>query len=317
MCKNNVVGRFAPTPSGRMHLGNVMCALIAWLSARSQNGSILLRIEDLDAYRCSWEENAEILIDDLNFLGLDFDDGYDKQEWQSSRSEIYLTEYQKLLSRGLIYPCTCSRAQLHADRAPHASDGRYIYDGRCYKKFISGEMISGGRTTSMRIHVPNIDISFVDRLCGNYQENLAKECGDFIVRRADGVFAYQLAVTIDDCLSGVTEVCRGRDLLSSTPRQIWLAETLELNAPSEYMHIPLLTDSEGRRLSKRDLDLDMGALRKKYSTPEPIFGIIAHSVGFIDRYEPIKLCDLLSLYSIKKIPGDSISLKLPDPFYSG
>lgn len=317
MCKNNVVGRFAPTPSGRMHLGNVMCALIAWLSARSQNGSILLRIEDLDAYRCSWEENTEILIDDLNFLGLDFDGGYDRQEWQSSRSEIYLTEYQKLLSRGLIYPCTCSRAQLHADRAPHASDGRYIYDGRCYKKFISGEMISDGRPTSMRIHVPNIDISFVDRLCGNYQENLAKDCGDFIVRRADGVFAYQLAVTIDDCLSEVTEVCRGRDLLSSTPRQIWLAETLELNAPSEYMHIPLLTDSDGRRLSKRDLDLDMGALRKKYSTPEPIFGIIAHSVGFIDRYEPIKLCDLLSLYSIKKIPGDSISLKLPDPFYSG
>lgn len=317
MCKNNVVGRFAPTPSGRMHLGNVMCALIAWLSARSQNGSILLRIEDLDACRCSWEENTEILIDDLNFLGLDFDGGYDKQEWQSSRSEIYLTEYQKLLSRGLIYPCTCSRAQLHADRAPHASDGRYIYDGRCYKKFISGEVISDGKTTSMRIHVPNIDISFVDRLCGNYQENLAKDCGDFIVRRADGVFAYQLAVTIDDCLSGVTEVCRGRDLLSSTPRQIWLAETLELNAPSEYMHIPLLTDSEGRRLSKRDLDLDMGALRKKYRSPEPIFGIIAHSVGFINRYEPIKLCDLLSLYSIKKIPGDSISLKLPDPFYSG
>lgn len=298
-----------------MHLGNIMCALIAWLSARSQGGSILLRIEDLDAYRCSWEENTVTLIDDLNFMGLVFDGGYDKEQWQSSRSDVYLAEYQKLVSSGLIYPCTCSRAELHADRAPHASDGRYIYDGRCYRKFLSGDAPKGDRPSSMRVHVPNIDISFADRLCGTYSENLERDCGDFIVRRADDVFAYQLAVIVDDCLSGVTEVCRGRDLLSSTPRQIWLAGVLGLDAPAEYMHIPLLTDSDGKRLSKRDLDLDMGALRKKYATPEPILGIIAHSVGFIDRYEPIGLDELLSLYSADKIPNDNICLKLPESFY--
>lgn len=313
--ENKTVGRFAPTPSGRMHLGNIMCALIAWLSARSVGGSIMLRIEDLDAYRCAWEENTCTLIDDLNFLGLNFDGGYDRSSWQSARSDVYLHEFEKLSGMGLIYPCSCSRAELHADRAPHATDGSYIYNGKCYQRFLAGEKLQNDRTHSSRVHVPDLDVGFYDLLCGFYSENLKRDCGDFIVRRADGVFAYQLAVTVDDCLSGVTEVCRGRDLLSSTPRQLWLAKTLGLEPPRTYIHIPLLTDSQGRRLSKRDLDLDMGALRKKYKTPEPILGIVSASIGLIDRPEPIGLSELLSVYSLEKIPKDNICLVLPDDFY--
>lgn len=315
LSENNKVGRFAPTPSGRMHLGNIMCALVSWLSARSVGGSVLLRIEDLDAYRCAWEENTALLIDDLNFFGLTFDGGYDRSAWQSARSDIYLAELEKLRDAGLIYPCSCSRAELHADRAPHSSDGSYIYSGKCYERFLSGLPLSGDRPHSLRVHVPDLDIGFCDLLCGYYSENLKYDCGDFIVRRADGVFAYQLAVIVDDCLSGVTEVCRGRDLLSSTPRQLWLARTLGLEPPHNYIHIPLLTDEQGRRLSKRDLDLDMGALRKRYKTPEPILGIVAASLGLIDRPEPIPLSELLSVFSLDKLPKDDIRLVLPDGFY--
>lgn len=315
LSENNIVGRFAPTPSGRMHLGNIMCALVAWLSARSVDGSVFLRIEDLDAYRCAWEENTAVLIDDLNFLGLTFDGGYDRQSRQSARSEIYLAELDKLRDAGLVYPCSCSRAELHADRAPHVSDGSYVYSGKCYDRFLSGVPLSCDRPHSLRVHVPDLDVGFHDLLCGYYCENLKRDCGDFIVRRADGVFAYQLAVIVDDCLSGVTEVCRGHDLLSSTPRQLWLAKMLGLKSPHNYIHIPLLTDSQGRRLSKRDLDLDMGALRKKYKTPEPILGIVAASLGLIERPEPIELSELLSLYSLDKIPKDDIRLVLPDGFY--
>lgn len=312
---NNIVGRFAPTPSGRMHLGNVMCALVSWLSARSVGGSVLLRIEDLDAYRCAWEENTAVLIDDLNFLGLTFDGGYDRSSWQSAKSSVYQHELEKLRDAGLIYPCSCSRAELHADRAPHASDGSYVYSGKCYQHFLLGVPLPSDRPHSLRVHVPDLDVDFHDLLCGYYSENLKRDCGDFIVRRADGVFAYQLAVIVDDCLSGVTEVCRGHDLLSSTPRQLWLARMLGLKPPHNYIHIPLLTDQQGRRLSKRDLDLDMGALRNRYKTPEPILGIISASLGLIDRPEPIELSDLLYLYSLDKIPKDDIRLVLPDGFY--
>ncbi len=310
MSEKTVVGRFAPTPSGRMHLGNVMCALVSWLSARSQGGRVLLRIEDLDTQRCGWEENTRLLIDDLNFLGLEFDDGYDRSMWQSARSGVYAEAFEELRSKGLVYPCLCTRSELHAATAPHLSDGRYVYDGRCYKKFTDGYKIPAGAHPSMRVHVPDENISFEDGMCGFYSENLARDCGDFVVRRADGIYAYQLAVTVDDCLSGVTEVFRGRDLLPSTPCQLWLAGTLGLEPPANYCHVPLMTDSGGRRLSKRDADLDMGALRRKYG-PETIIGTLAASLGLIDKPEPIGVNELIALFSRDKLPRDDIRLCLP------
>lgn len=302
-----MVGRFAPTPSGRLHLGNLLCALLSWLSARSQGGQVLLRIEDLDTYRCSWEENTYQMIDDLNFLGLIFDGGYDRDQWQSARFAVYEDAFDRLNRMGLLYPCTCSRAELHSATAPHLSDGSYRYDGRCYRRYLAGKPIPAGRTPSVRIHVPDRDIAFVDGIMGEYRENLQQDCGDFILRRADGVYAYQLAVVVDDGLSGVTEVIRGRDLLSSTPRQLWLYELLGMEPPKFY-HIPLLTDPSGRRLSKRDGDLDIGALRERYGCPEPILGMLACAAGLIDRPEPIGLWDLVPLFNFKKCPKEDIRL---------
>lgn len=301
------VGRFAPTPSGRLHLGNLLCALLSWLSARSQGGRILLRVEDLDSYRCHWEENTRQMIDDLNFLGLIFDGGYDPTEWQSARFPIYERAMEKLESMGLIYPCTCSRAELHAASAPHLSDGTFVYDGRCYRRFAAGIPPKPGKKPSMRIHVPDEEIAFTDRIQGFYRENLARDCGDFIVRRADGVYAYQLAVVVDDGLSGITEVFRGRDLLPSTARQLWLFRLLNLTPP-DYFHIPLLTDPAGRRLSKRDGDLDIGALRARYGSPEPILGMLAASVGLTDRPDPVTLDTLIRLYDPAKLPREDIRL---------
>jgi glutamyl-tRNA synthetase len=304
----SVIGRFAPTPSGRMHAGNLLCALIAWLSARSVGGKILLRIEDLDTYRCGWEENSYQLINDLHFLGLTFDGGYDRNQWQSARFSIYQEQFEKLQKRSLLYPCTCSRAELHAATAPHLSDGSYRYDGKCYRRFLAGlppYLLKEGKAPAYRIHVPDRVISFEDRLCGRYEENLEKDCGDFIIRRADGVYAYQLAVVTDDGLSGITQVVRGRDLLSSTPRQIWLAELLGFSSP-QFCHIPLLTDSKGRRLSKRDGDLDIGSLRKRFGSPEPIIGMLGYCCSLLDRPEPVGVEELIPLFSFDKIPKEKI-----------
>ena len=199
------VGRFAPSPSGRMHLGNVLCALLAWLSARHQNGAFLLRIEDLDAMRCP-RSYADLIMDDLRWLGLDWDG---EVPYQSERAPIYEKYEQILREKGLLYPCFCSRAALHAASAPHLSDGRVLYAGTC-RDLTPAEIEEKRkkRAPATRVRVPDEIISFTDGVFGAYSENLAEECGDFIIRRSDGVFAYQLAVTVDDGLSGVTEVVR-------------------------------------------------------------------------------------------------------------
>lgn len=276
-----VVGRFAPSPSGRMHLGNVFSCLCAWLSARSQGGRIVLRIEDLDD-RCKRPELAAQLIDDLAWLGLEWDEG---PYYQHDRLDLYEAALRRLQDAGLTYPCFCTRAELHAASAPHASDGMPIYRGAC--RNLSAEEVarrSTLRAPATRLRVPTVDdlaedvIEFVDRTYGAQCEALATECGDFLVRRSDGVFAYQLAVVVDDAVMGVTEVVRGCDLLCSTPRQIYLQHLLGLPTP-RYAHIPLLMSPDGRRLSKRDRDLDLGELRARFGTPEALLGWLAGQTG--------------------------------------
>ena len=276
-----VVGRFAPSPSGRMHLGNVFSCLCAWLSARSQGGHIVLRIEDLDD-RCKRPELAAQLIDDLAWLGLEWDEG---PYYQRDRLDLYEAALHQLQDAGLTYPCFCTRAELHAASAPHASDGTPIYRGAC--RGLSAEEIarrSALRAPATRLRVPAVDdladdvVEFVDRTYGAQCEALATECGDFLVRRSDGVFAYQLAVVVDDAAMGVTEVVRGCDLLGSTPRQIYLQHLLGLPTP-RYAHIPLLMSPDGRRLSKRDRDLDLGELRTRFGTPEALLGWLAGQTG--------------------------------------
>lgn len=266
------VGRFAPSPSGRMHLGNLFTALLAWLSARADGGEFVLRIEDLDPDR-SRAEYAEAIRDDLRWLGLDWDR---EMPLQSTQTPVYAEQFERLRKRGLIYPCFCTRNELHAASAPHASDGTLLYAGTC-RNLTPAQIASQTRKPAWRIRVPEETISFRDGVFGAVTQNLATACGDFILRRSDGVYAYQLAVVCDDALGGITQVVRGCDLLPSTPRQIWLGRELGFVQPA-YYHVPLLVAPDGRRLSKRERDLDMGHLRRRY-TPEQLTGRLAFLAG--------------------------------------
>ena len=290
------VGRFAPTPSGRMHLGNVFAALIAWLSVRSRDGSFILRMEDLDTQRTS-DEFAEILRDDLRWLGLDWDV---ETEAQSKRTKVYDTYFESLEEKGLLYPCYCTRSQLHSVNAPHLSDGTYVYPGTCRGRE------KQDLPHSWRVMVPDRLWRVEDLGQGVYEENLLPHCGDFVVRRADGCYVYQLAVTVDDGEAGVTEVVRGVDLLSSAPRQMYLQELFGFPHPA-YGHVPLLVAADGRRLSKRDQDLDMGALRQKL-TPQKLLGILAFSGGLIPEPEDISAKELAKEFSWSKLKGESLCL---------
>lgn len=280
-----------------MHLGNVYSALLAWLSARSQGGRMVLRIEDLDE-RCRRGKYDEQLIADLRWLGLDWDEG---PYYQSDRLDLYRDAVRQLSDLGLVYPCFCTRAELHAASAPHASDGTPLYPGTC--RNLDADEVSRRRalrSPAMRLMVPNANdpagtIGFVDRTYGKVSECLATDCGDFLIQRSDGVFAYQLVVTVDDELMGVSEVVRGRDLLESSARQIYLQNLLGYRHPS-YAHVPLLAAPDGRRLSKRDKDCDMGELAARFGTPEKLLGNLAQLAGITPDSSPRSAEQLIDMF---------------------
>ncbi len=304
-------GRFAPSPSGRLHLGNLACSLLAWLSAKSQGGSIVLRIEDLDAERCP-RIYAQQLEQDLAWLGLFWDEGGSSggpngPYYQSECGDIYTASYKKLQEKGLVYPCFCSRAQLHAASAPHTSDGNVIYPGTC--RDLTPEQIaekSKTKAPAYRVRVPDEVIRFTDGCMGPHSENLLRDCGDFYLRRGDGVFAYQLAVVVDDARMGVTEVVRGADLLSSTAWQLYLYRLLGLPAP-RFAHCPLLLAPDGRRLSKRDGDQSLENLREKY-TPQEIVGKLAFAYGLQPEPAPRTPESLIKDFAWTKVPKTDICL---------
>ena len=302
---NNIpTGRFAPTPSGKLHLGNMMCAMLAYLSARSKGGRFLLRIEDVDIPRCP-RHLAQQCIEDLRWLGFTWDGDV---VYQSDRSEIYRDAIDRLTKEGHTYPCFCTRAQLMSLAAPNLGDTQVIYQRTC-ANLTAEEATEKAKTRApaIRLRVPDEDVTFTDGLFGLQQENLARDCGDFILRRSDGLYGYQLAVVVDDALQGVTEVVRGRDILSATPRQLYLQRLLGYDAP-EYVHIPLLMDAEGRRLAKRDKDLDLAALSRRFS-PEEILGFLAFSAGILPEIRPVSLEDLLPVFDWKLVK--KVDLRLP------
>ena len=298
-----VTGRFAPTPSGRLHLGNLLCCLIAYLSARSQGGRFLLRIEDLDVPRCP-KRLSDQCIEDLRFLGFDWDE---EPLWQSQRTAVYQQYFDQLARMDLVYPCFCTRAQLHAAIAPNLGDHEPVYNRAC-ARLTDAEIAERQKTRrpAMRLRIPDEVISFTDGHFGPIAENLETASGDYIIRRSDGLFGYQLAVVIDDALSGVTEIVRGRDILFSTPRQIHLQRTLGFDSP-RYAHIPLLMDAGGRRLAKRDKDLDLTALSKAM-TPQQILGMLAFSAGVIPENRPADLSELVRIFDWKNISREDIRL---------
>ena len=301
-----VCGRFAPSPSGRMHLGNLWSCLLAWLSARSAGGRMVLRLEDLDPDRCR-REYCDQVMRDLEWLGLDWDN---EPVYQSRRSELYRAAFQRLAESELVYPCYCTRAERLAASAPHRSDGAAVYSGRCAHLTAAERAVfeAMGRRPAYRVRVPDEIVTVNDLHMGLYAENLRRDCGDFIVRRSDGVWAYQLAVVVDDALMGVTRVVRGSDLLSSAPRQAWLHRTLGYEPP-EFCHVPLLLAPDGRRLSKRDGDLDMGALRQRY-TPEELTGLLAHWAGLLPAPEPVRPRELIEEFDWEKVPKNDIYVTL-------
>lgn len=288
-----VKGRFAPSPSGRMHLGNVYTALLSWLSAKSQGGRWLLRIEDLDPQR-SKPEFARLIEDDLDHLGLDWDEGgLAGGCCQSLRGDIYEEYFSRLKALSLTYPCICRRADILATQAPHQSDGRVVYAGTC-RPAPTPPFPPSHATGATRIYVPDEVISFTDRVCGPQTVNLADFCGDFILRRADGAWAYQLAVVVDDALMGVSEVIRGDDLLLSTAQQLYLYRLLGFPAP-DFAHVPLVRNADGLRLSKRDRAMAMDELRARHS-PSEILGLAAAEARLIDSPCSVTLRELLELF---------------------
>ncbi len=305
-------GRFAPSPTGRMHLGNVFSALLSFLSAHSKGGSWVLRIEDLDPER-SRKEYSEMLEDDLNWLGLVWDEGGSTggdfgPYYQSQRANIYQEAFDKLSH--LIYPCFCKRADLLAASAPHSSDGRPIYSGKCRDLTETAiQELSKFRNPAYRIKVGDNTINFTDGVYGEQSKSLYDVGGDFVVRRIDGTFAYQLAVVVDDAAMDITEVVRGNDLLDSTPSQIYLYNLLGLPVPKFY-HFPLLMSAEsGARLSKRDKSLDMGELRKRYSVEE-ILGLLGFYAGIIPENRKANLSELLDKFDWEKVPKQNIIVNI-------
>lgn len=306
MNKSNT-GRFAPSPSGYMHMGNLLSMLLAWLDARSLGGSIVFRMEDLDPARSS-REYAEAIAADLRRLGLDWERGYPAPEYcQSARTALYTDAFEALRRQGLVYPCWCSRAERLAASAPHPGEQHRDPGCRC-AHLTQGERLAletSGRRPAWKLRVPDIDITVRDAHYGARTQNLARDCGDFIVRRADGVFAYQFAVSFDDAAMGIGRVVRGRDLLDSAPRQAWLIGLFGGEVPT-YAHGPMIL-TDGRKMSKRLGDLSTEALLQRHS-PEALIGILAHAIGLLDRPEPIPARELLPLFSWDKISREDVGV---------
>lgn len=309
-----VCGRFAPTPSGALHLGNARTALLAWLHARREGGRFLLRIEDIDRAR-SRPHLAEQAIEDLRWLGLDWDEGPGVggphgPYYQSEREALYREALARLQASGCLYPCYCSRAQLMAiASAPHglASEGP-AYPGTCRRLTPEQrrEREAGGKTPSLRFALPDEAITFTDLVAGP-QRFPPGAGGDFVVLRADGVIGYQLAVVVDDALMGVTHVLRGGDLLDSTPRQILLYRALGWPVP-RFGHLPLLLGPDGARLAKRHGAVTLAGIRAAGTRSEAVVGHLAYLSGLIDRPEPVRPQELVAGFDLARVPREPVRL---------
>lgn len=291
-----VKGRFAPSPTGRMHAGNIFAALMSWLIVKAQNGSIVLRIEDLDVER-SKPEFIDQVQRDFEQLGLTWDEG---PYFQQERSEAYQEAFDELRKAGEVYPCFCTRADLHAASAPHRGE-KLVYPGTC-RNLTPDEIAlrSANRKPAYRIVVPDVSFTVDDLIQGKFSQNLARECGDFVIRRSDGLFAYQLAVVVDDAEQGVNCIVRGMDLLVSTPQQMYLQKVLGQRECS-YAHVPLLVGELNRRLSKRDRDASLDELLMRFKTPEGIIGHIAALTDLVEQDEPMSCDDVLAQFSLDKL----------------
>jgi glutamyl-tRNA synthetase len=305
-----VIGRLAPSPTGAQHIGNARTYLIAWLSARSRGGRIVLRIEDIDSPRIKpgAEEQAYF---DLQWLGLNWDDG---PIIQTKRVDYYLEAFARLQGQELVYPCTCTRGDVErAASAPHLEHEGPAYPGTCAGRCVRDAKELADRPYCWRFRVPPESPSFIDGFRGPTHIDLHQMGGDFVVWKtplpgtAGSLPAYQLAVVVDDAAQRVTEVVRGDDLLPSTPRQLLLYRALGLTPPT-FVHVPLVVGPDGRRLAKRHGDTRLSSLRDAGVRPEMLLGLLAWSCGWIAAIEPITLRKLLPLFRLETIPREPFVL---------
>ena len=305
------VTRLAPSPTGALHLGNARTFLVNYLLARQQGWRILLRIEDLDGPRIKKGAAAQ-LLEDLHWLGIQWDQG---PEYQLPRLPIYAAATDKLLQSHLAYPCICTRKEIDlAASAPHAEDGAAIYPGTCRGRFtdVHQAQSAAGRMPAIRFQVNNQPVIFTDLFLGPQQWLPEKQLGDFVIAKADGVAAYQLAVVVDDSAAQVTHIVRGDDLLDSTPRQILLYRALGLaeQIPS-YYHLPLVVGTDGRRLAKRHGDTRLSFYRRHGVSPERMLALLARWCG-MEPCEQITLPRLLADFSLAHLPRQPIVFTAED-----
>lgn len=306
MTEREVRGRFAPSPTGEMHLGNAWTALLAWLQIRQLGGKMVLRVEDLDPSR-SRPEYIELLIKDMRWLGLDWDEGPDVggpfiPYCQNDRRLLYDNALEKLQFNGDIYPCYCTRAELHSvATAPHFGEQEHVYPGTCRRLDDEQRLAKETqRRPALRLAIRDETVIFEDGLHGRIVQNIKHSCGDFVVRRSDGIHAYQLAVVVDDGLMEISHVLRGDDLLDSTPRQLLLYRQLGLVAPN-FTHIPLLYGVDGHRLSKRHSSLSLASLRIRKVNAERVIGYLAWKAGLLNTWEEVQAQDLIQDFSLSRI----------------
>jgi glutamyl-tRNA synthetase len=292
-----VRGRLAPSPTGAQHVGNARTYLIAWLSARSRTGPLVLRIEDIDSPRVK-SGAADLIGADLAWLGLDWDGA---PVVQSHRLPLYADALRRLQDGELVYPCTCTRSDVaQAASAPHAGQEGSAYPGTCAHRSVADAATLGDRPHAWRFRATHFP-SFVDGYRGPVLPDEASAGGDFVVWKSDGTPAYQLAVVVDDADMRVTEVVRGDDLIPSTPRQLLLYEALQLTPP-RFVHVPLIVGPDGRRLAKRHGDTRLATLRDAGVRPEALVGLLAWSCGWLARPDPIGPNELLPLFRLASIP---------------
>ncbi len=299
-----MIGRLAPSPTGAQHVGNARTFLLAWLSARSQAGTVVFRMEDIDSPRVKpWA--VQQALDDLRWLGLDWDFGPDvggpqAPYVQTERRAHYQSALELLRSAELVYPCTCSRSDVEAAAsAPHAGQEGPVYPGTCAQRSAADADRLGDRPFSWRFRLAGHD-SFTDHLHGRQSLALA-DLGDFVIARRDGSPAYQLAVVVDDHAMEVSEVVRGDDLLPSTFRQRAIARVLGFESPAT-IHVPLVVGPDGRRLAKRHGDTRVSVLREQGIPAERLIGALACSAGLLDRPEAVSAGDLIAGFDWNRVP---------------
>ena len=303
-------GRFAPSPTGDLHLGGARTALCAWLAARRDRSSFVLRMEDLDGPRVV-AGAAERILEDLRWMGLDWDEGPDvggphAPYDQSLRGARYAAAIDRLLAVGAVYPCWCSRAEVRRSAtAPHGlGDDGPRYPGTCRALSVEegADRASARPRFAMRLAVPDGEVDFTDEVAGAQRQDVARTVGDFVLRRADGQDAYQLAVVVDDLEMGIEEVVRGDDLLASTPRQILLYRLLGAPRLPRFAHVPLILGPDGKRLSKRHGAVAVRALRDGGVTAPRLIGRLAATLGLCDSDASVWPGELTPRFDLARLP---------------